>query len=58
MLRNKKSKFLLLAMTIALSGSILAGCGSTSTSNQASSGSKVIKVNIGADPKTIDRGRA
>lgn len=56
MLRNKKSKFLLLAMTIALSGSILAGCGSTSTSSQASSGGKVIKVNIGADPKTIDPG--
>lgn len=55
MLKNKKSKFIALAMTVALAGSILAGCGSSATNNQAS-GNKVIKVNLGADPKTIDPG--
>jgi len=42
-------------MTVALAGSILAGCGSSATNNQAS-GNKVIKVNLSADPKTIDPG--
>lgn len=57
MLKHKKSKFIAVAMTVALAGSILAGCGSTSKSGtESASGNKVIKVNLGADPKTIDPG--
>lgn len=57
MLKNKKFKLMTLAATIALSASIFAGCGSSSTSTSATaSGNKVIKVNLGADPKTIDPG--
>jgi ABC-type oligopeptide transport system, periplasmic component len=57
MLKNKKSKFITLAMTVALAGSIFAGCGSTGKSGtENASGNKVIKVNLSADPKTIDPG--
>ena len=51
MLRNKKSKLLILALAVVLSASVFAGCSSGSKST-----SKVVKVNIGADPKTIDPG--
>jgi len=51
MLRNKKSKLLILALTVALSASVFAGCSSGSQT-----ASKVVKINIGADPKTIDPG--
>lgn len=55
MLKSKKSKMLALLVTVAVAGSVFAGCGSKSTSGTAS-GKKVIKVNLGADPKTIDPG--
>lgn len=55
MLKNRKTKFATIAMTIALAASIFAGCGSSAANNQASA-NKVIKVNLGADPKTIDPG--
>lgn len=51
MLRNKKSKLLILALTVAMSASVFAGCSSGSQT-----ASKVVKINIGADPKTIDPG--
>ncbi|MCT8976271.1 peptide ABC transporter substrate-binding protein [Clostridium sp. CX1] len=56
MLKNKKSKLLAVVMTVALAGSILAGCGGSTATNSEASGNKVIKVNLGADPKTIDPG--
>ncbi|MBV7273048.1 peptide ABC transporter substrate-binding protein [Clostridiaceae bacterium UIB06] len=57
MLKNKKFKLITLAAAIALSASVFAGCGSSSSNGSTTaSGNKVIKVNIGADPKTIDPG--
>ncbi len=54
MLKNKKFKLLSLLMTIAVSGSVFAGC--SSGSKKDSAGNKVVKINIGADPRTIDPG--
>ena len=51
MLKSKVSKMLVLGLAVILSASVLVGCGSSSKT-----ASKVIKVNLGADPKTIDPG--
>jgi oligopeptide transport system substrate-binding protein len=52
MLKSKKSKLLALAMTLALAGSLFAGCGNQNSANS----SQTITYNINAEPKTIDPG--
>lgn len=54
MLKNK-IKILALVMSLTFAGSVFAGCGSSSTGSSGKS-DQVIKININADPKTIDPG--
>jgi oligopeptide transport system substrate-binding protein len=54
MLKNK-FKILAVAMSLAFIGSLFAGCGNSKNGSD-SSGKSTIKVNVGAEPRTIDPG--
>jgi oligopeptide transport system substrate-binding protein len=54
MLRNKKSKMLSIAIATLLFGSLLSGCGSSSSTTKTAD--QTIRYNLGANPATIDPG--
>ncbi|SMC20850.1 oligopeptide transport system substrate-binding protein [Clostridium acidisoli DSM 12555] len=56
MLKSKKSKMLSIAIATLVAGSLLSGCGSSSSSSTTSKSAQIIKYNLGANPKTIDPG--
>lgn len=56
MLKNKKTKFLTIAIATLVIGSVLSGCGSSSTSKTTTKAAQLIRYNLGANPKTIDPG--
>ncbi|WP_026882457.1 peptide ABC transporter substrate-binding protein [Clostridium akagii] len=53
MLKVKKSKILIITIATIVTGSLLAGCGSSSASKTVN---QSITYNLGANPKTIDPG--
>ncbi|WP_026884465.1 peptide ABC transporter substrate-binding protein [Clostridium akagii] len=54
MLKNKKTKFMSIAIATLVIGSVLSGCGSSSTSKTTTKSAQLIRYNLGANPKTID----
>ncbi|MCM8711988.1 peptide ABC transporter substrate-binding protein [Clostridium sp. SYSU_GA19001] len=60
MLKNKKNRIISLVLTVALAGSVMAGCASKSSepgkAGGAATSQQILRYNLGADPKTIDPG--